>query len=184
MENIDSNDNVDDTTNDHSSHSSATEILEDKETEIQEEKEITKNNDVPITKEDTSNKQETTNNQKVNEKENNYEIDSSSNISSDNNSDNNVIDNIPIEEEQEIVVPEEDSTPQVDTEYERLKSLIKYKTDVECYDASFNVSMNYIDDENFKVISCVSFAYKGELLGYRMVVHYWDGTTEYLDAIG
>ncbi|MBQ9833632.1 MAG: hypothetical protein IJO33_00335 [Bacilli bacterium] len=78
---------------------------------------------------------------------------------------------------------EETSDSLEDQEFERLQSLIKYKTDKECYDASFDVTLEYMEDENFKVISCISYAYKGRLVGYRMIVHYWDGTTKYLDAI-
>jgi len=78
---------------------------------------------------------------------------------------------------------ENDSFSQEDQEFERLQSLIKYKTDKECYDASFDVTLEYMEDENFKVISCISYAYKGRLVGYRMIVHFWDGTTQYLDAI-
>lgn len=82
----------------------------------------------------------------------------------------------PIENEEELVSQE-------DQEFQRLQSLIKYKTDKECYDASFDVTLEYMEDENFKVISCISYAYKGRLVGYRMIVHFWDGTTQYLDAI-
>lgn len=159
--------------------SSTPEIMEEDKLELQEEKEITKNDDVPTIKEETSEKQETTTNQKVEENT----TSSSSNNSSNNDSNNDNVDNTPIEEEQEVIVPEDEFTPQVDPEYERLKSLIKYKTDMECYNASFDVSLEYNDDENFQVASCYSYAYKGELLGYRMAVHFWDGTTIYLDAI-
>lgn len=78
---------------------------------------------------------------------------------------------------------EQDLISQEDKEFEKLQNLIKYKTDKECYDASFDVTLEYIEDENFKVISCISYAYKGRLVGYRMIVHFWDGTTKYLDAI-
>ena len=62
--------------------------------------------------------------------------------------------------------------------------MIKYKTSQECYEASIDISFQYIDNENFNHTACKSFAYKGELLGYRMLIYYKDGTTEYLDAIG
>lgn len=76
------------------------------------------------------------------------------------------------------------SDTQEDQELERLKNLIKYKTSQECYEASIDISFQYIDNENFNHTACKSFAYKGELLGYRMLIYYKDGTTEYLDAIG
>lgn len=86
----------------------------------------------------------------------------------------------------DIIVENEEivSVPQEDQELERLKKLIKYKTSQECYEASIDISFQYIDNENFNHTACKSFAYKGELLGYRMLIYYKDGTTEYLDAIG
>ena len=136
-------------------------------------KDISNNNDISDAKQETSIKQENT----VNNKNNSNNSNNSSTIKDNNPS------NSPIENKQEVVTPKEDVTPQVDPEYERLKSLIKYKDDMECYNASLDVSLEYLDDENFQVITCSSYAYKGKLLGYRMAVHYWDGTVVYLDAI-
>lgn len=100
-----------------------------------------------------------------------------------NNNDKEIIVNKEINNSDTSNENEEDLISQEDKEFERLQNLIKYKTDKECYDASFDVTLEYIEDENFKVISCISYAYKGRLVGYRMIVHYWDGTTKYLDAI-
>ena len=100
-----------------------------------------------------------------------------------NNDDKEIIVNEEINNSDTSNENEEDLISQEDKEFERLQNLIKYKTDKECYDASFDVTLEYIEDENFKVISCISYAYKGRLVGYRMIVHYWDGTTKYLDAI-
>lgn len=163
--------------NDNQTQSSTTENVE-KEQKSEEEKEISSNNDISDVKQETSIKQENT----VNNKNNSNNSNSSSNKNSSTIKDNNPS-NPPIENKQEVVTPKEDVTPQVDPEYERLKSLIKYKDDMECYNASLDVSLEYLDDENFQVITCSSYAYNGQLLGYRMAVHYWDGTVVYLDAI-
>lgn len=158
--------------NDNQTQSSTTENVEE-EQQSEEEKEISNNNDISDAKQETSIKQENT----VNNKNNSNNSNNSSTIKDNNPS------NPPIENKQEVVIPKEDVTPQVDPEYERLKSLIKYKDDMECYNASLDVSLEYLDDENFQVITCSSYAYNGQLLGYRMAVHYWDGTVVYLDAI-
>lgn len=86
----------------------------------------------------------------------------------------------------DVIVENEEIVPNIqeDQELERLKKLIKYKTSQECYEASVDISFQYIDNENFNHTACKSFAYKGKLLGYRMLIYYKDGTTEYLDAIG
>lgn len=182
---IEANDSNSNTIDVNPSLSSTPENVEKEKLELQEEKEISKNNDVPAIKEETSKKQETTTNQKVNETTNNTN-DSSSNTSSNNNSSNiieNKVEEPKSNENVEIIIPEGDNSLDDDPEYKRLKSLIKYKDDMECYYASFDVSLEYNDDENFQVVTCDSFAYKGKLLGYRMAVHYWDGTVIYLDAI-
>lgn len=141
-----------------------------------------KNNvDVSNTEIETSQKQESTKQEIV--KEDNNKTNDESIPSNDNtNEDTPVIDDVP--ENNNTIIEEETSTPQVDQELERLKNLIKYKTSQECYEASIDVSFQYLDNENFKHTACQSFAYKGELLGYRMLIYYKDGTTEYLDAIG
>lgn len=137
----------------------------EEEQEVQEEKETKEKINV-------SSKQETTTNQDI-KKQEILSSNESSNINSNNNSEITI----------EINSSTEETIQQIDSEYERLKSLIKYKNDMDCYYASFDVSLEYIDDENFQVVTCSSYAYKGELLGYRMVVHFYDGTVKYLDAI-
>ena len=153
--------------------------VDDKTTnDSQSNNESQKNNiDVPANKVETSKNQESDEQVIVKDddnKNNNESIPSNNNTSED----TPVIDEVPENNN------EETSTPQVDQELERLKSLIKYKTSQECYEASIDISFQYIDNENFNHTACKSFAYKGELLGYRMLIYYKDGTTEYLDAIG
>lgn len=154
--------------------------VDDKSTsDSQSNNESQKNNvDVPVKEIETSKNQESDKQAIVkddNNKNNNESIPSNNNT----NDDTPVVDEVPENNNNE-----ETSTPQVDQELERLKSLIKYKTSQECYEASIDVSFQYIDNENFNHTACKSFAYKGELLGYRMLIYYKDGTTEYLDAIG
>lgn len=165
-----------------------------------EEKQVTndvsKNDVVNNEKNTTSSNQETTNQTADKKEKTKEEVSSNNNNNNDDNvpstdnkqdddkiivdetTDNSNDSNVPVEEQ------EETSTPQVDQELERLKSLIKYKTSQECFDASIDVSFEYENNENFKHTACESFAYKGQLLGYRMLIYYNDGTTEYLDAIG
>lgn len=152
--------------------------------DLQSNNESQKNNvDVPNTEIETSQKQESTKQEIV--KEDNNKTNDESIPSNDNtNEDTPVMDDAPENNNNNTIIEEETSTPQVDQELERLKSLIKYKTSQECYEASIDVSFQYLDNENFKHTACQSFAYKGELLGYRMLIYYKDGTTEYLDAIG
>jgi len=166
---------------------SITENDEIKISESQEEKELIKDDDVSIINEDTSQKNETTTS--------NNDVNSSSS-KHDSPSNNNTSDNkqeeipIPEEKQEEIIISsdkqnmeETSEISEIDKEYARLKSLIKYETDQECFEASIDESFKYEDDENFKVISCESYAYAGRLVGYRMMVYYWDGTVKYLDAI-
>jgi len=162
--------------------------------ETQDEEKQT-NHDVDIKEEKTSEKQETASLSKdkndISIKENTSSNDKEEVPPTINNNDDEevIVDKETIIDEEidnsdPIIEKEEnDSFSQEDQEFERLQSLIKYKTDKECYDASFDVTLEYMEDENFKVISCISYAYKGRLVGYRMIVHFWDGTTQYLDAI-
>lgn len=75
-----------------------------------------------------------------------------------------------------------DESPQVDEELERLKKLCPYKTSQNCFDASIDVSLNNISDSNFKHTACESKAYKGELVGYCMLIYYNDDTWKYYKA--
>ena len=72
--------------------------------------------------------------------------------------------------------------PQVDEELERLKKLCPYKTSQSCFNASIDVSLNNTSDSNFKHTACESKAYKGELVGYCMLIYYNDDTWKYYKA--
>ena len=112
------------------------------------------------------------------------EIDNSSEIlenSSQNEtkSDDIIIDNN-IEKDIKDDLSKEEVIVEVDDEYETLKKLYKYKTGTECYYASLKVySQTY--QENYKNAGCISGAYNGELLGYRIIIYFNDGTSMYYD---
>lgn len=94
-------------------------------------------------------------------------------------------DNIESQEKIESVVINEDISSNgvvevIDEEYEKLKYLYKYPNATECYNASLKVySETY--NENYKNFGCISGAYNGELLGYRIIIYYNDGTSMYYD---
>ena len=182
--------NIENVINDSINTSSDKEVI----IETQDEEKQT-NHDVGIKKEKTTSEKQETTNQTTHKNNATIKEDVGSNDKEEvppiinNNDEELIVDKETIVDEEidnsdPIIEKEEnDSVSQEDQEFERLQSLIKYKTDQECYDASFDVTLEYMEDENFKVISCISYAYKGRLVGYRMIVHYWDGTTKYLDAI-
>ena len=77
-------------------------------------------------------------------------------------------------------ISKEDVIVEIDEEYETLKKLYKYKTGTECYYASLKVySQTY--QEKYKNAGCISGAYNGELLGYRIIIYFNDGTSMYYD---
>lgn len=159
-----------------------------KEIKKTQDEEKQTNHDVDIKEEKSTSKKEQTTNQTTHKSNISIKEEVSSNGNEEvppinNNDDKEIIVNEEINNSDTSNENEEDLISHENKEFERLQSLIKYKTDKECYDASFDVTLEYIEDENFKVISCISYAYKGRLVGYRMIVHFWDGTTKYLDAI-
>jgi len=112
------------------------------------------------------------------------EIDNSNNVG---NSSNNEVkkDDIIVEKDIESDIKEkelskEEVIVEIDEEYEKLKKLYKYKNGTECYYASLKVySQTY--QENYKNAGCISGAYNGELLGYRIIIYFNDGTSMYYD---
>ena len=60
------------------------------------------------------------------------------------------------------------------------KKLYKYKTGTECYYASLKV-YSKTNQEKYKNAGCISGAYNGELLGYRIIIYFNDGTSMYYD---
>lgn len=112
------------------------------------------------------------------------EIDNSNNAG---NSSNNEVkkEDIIVEKDIESDIKEKESSKEeviveIDEEYEKLKKLYKYKNGTECYYASLKVySQTY--QENYKNAGCISGAYNGELLGYRIIIYFNDGTSMYYD---
>lgn len=76
----------------------------------------------------------------------------------------------------DVIIP-----PQVDEELERLKKLCPY-TSQSCMDASIDVSLNNTSDPNFKHTACESMAYKGQLVGFCMLIYYNDNTWKYYET--
>jgi len=113
------------------------------------------------------------------------EIDNSSEkvekSSNDNNKSDDVIVNEEIDSDTEIEeLPKEEVIVEVDEEYENLKKLYKYKSGTECYYASLKAySQTY--QENYENSGCISGAYNGEFLGYRIIIYFNDGTSMYYD---
>ena len=136
-------------------------LNEKKQEIIEKNSEIINNNDV--------------NNQKDSFTEN---IDKSQEVleSEDNIESQEKIESVVINEE----ISSEETIEVIDEEYERLKNLYKYPNATECYNASLKVySETY--NENYKNFGCISGAYNGELLGYRIIIYYNDGTSMYYD---
>ena len=135
-----------------------------------------------VVKEENTNKNETI-------KENNKE--QTENNSTDETNNNESVDqeeSAPeVKEEIEESNPEaegekQEPVPEVDGEYERLKQLYKYPTSQACYEASIEASLKVKqEDSNYRNAGCISGAYKGELVGYRIIIYYNDGTTKFYD---
>ena len=66
--------------------------------------------------------------------------------------------------------------PTQDEEYKRIKSTCEFFTREECQKALPDIQLKYLDDEHDMVsASCKSFAYKGQIVGYRVLLTYGDG---------
>lgn len=90
---------------------------------------------------------------------------------------NKVVENNKVEEKNS-VLEEKEEQPIITTnsEYEEMKKIYRYKTSSECYQASLEVIAT--DTENIKNAVCESGAYKGELVGYKMIIKYNNGTNK------
>lgn len=101
------------------------------------------------------------------------------NTNNDNANNNNTTDDKSESNNGGSTTEKEETTPTVDTEYERLKKIYRYETSAICYEESINVAFLFVDDPNFKHTACQSGAYKGQLVGYAILIYYNDNTTEY-----
>lgn len=79
-----------------------------------------------------------------------------------------------------IDVPKEDTKKNnditQDEEYQKIKSTCEFFTREECQRALTDIELKYLDDDHEVVsASCKSFAYKGQIVGYRVLLTYGDG---------
>ncbi len=79
-----------------------------------------------------------------------------------------------------IDVPEEDTKKNnditQDEEYQKIKSTCEFFSREECQSALTDIELKYLDDDHEVVsASCKSFAYKGQIVGYRVLLTYGDG---------
>lgn len=79
-----------------------------------------------------------------------------------------------------IDVPEEDTKKNnditQDEEYKKIKSTCEFFSREECQSALTDIELKYLDDDHEVVsASCKSFAYKGQIVGYRVLLTYGDG---------
>lgn len=76
-------------------------------------------------------------------------------------------------------VEQEVADPKNDSEYKELKKIFRYETSSECFIASNEAYDLYMDDENFYVTTCETKSYKGELVGWGVVIYFNDNTKKY-----
>ena len=79
-------------------------------------------------------------------------------------------------------IPEENE-PTVDPEYERLLNLVDSFDYMECLNKAGDIeSATRENILNIKNTSCEDVIYKGQVLGYRIILFYNDGTWKYYNA--
>lgn len=146
----------------------------DKEDTTVTEKDKNVNNDSKINEKSSTNE---TNNVGDNKTKDNSNSNGNSTIVPEKPNSNN---------QQDIVeVPNEDTNDknvsiQNDAEYKKIKEQCEFFTRAECQAASGKVAIKYLEMGNGSVsTSCESFAYKGEIVGYRMKIRFEDGTWIY-----
>lgn len=79
-----------------------------------------------------------------------------------------------------IDVPKEDTKKNnditQDEEYQKIKSTCEFFSREECQRALTDIELKYLDDDHEVIsASCKSFAYKGQIVGYRVLLTYGDG---------
>lgn len=135
-----------------------------------------------VVKEDNTNKNETIKESKEEQTENNSTDESNNNESVDQEESTPEIMEEIEESNPEVEEEKQEPVPEVDEEYERLKQLYKYPTSQACYEASIKASIKVRqENDNYRNAGCISGAYKGELVGYRIIIYYNDGTTKFYD---
>lgn len=135
-----------------------------------------------VVKEDNTNKNETVKENKEEQIKNNSTDETNNNESVDQEESTPEVKEEIEESNPEVEVEKQEPVPEVDEEYERLKQLYKYPTSQACYEASIETSLKVKqEDSNYRNAGCISGAYKGELVGYRIIIYYNDGTTKFYD---
>ena len=81
-----------------------------------------------------------------------------------------------IEEKKEIIT----DVPQIDYELEKVKSLCEYFDYSSCRKASIDVALS--DTDNIENTACDMLTYNGNIVGYRIIIYFRDGTNKYHNA--
>lgn len=157
-----------------------TQIIEKTNETLSEDEIINSEDELPIDNDVTTNEnqvEESKNNNSSNETKSNNDLNSKQEVGNKTDDTNNKIDD---KGSTIIEVLEEDTKknddPTQDEEYKRIKSTCEFFTREECQKALPNIQLKYLDDEHDTVsASCKSFAYKGQIVGYRVLLTYGDG---------
>lgn len=112
--------------------------------------------------------------EKVVKNETSNKTNSVSKIQTESKEQNNDQKNIIVEQKQEVKEqPKEETIKQeivIDAELERLKSQVEYATYDSCMEVGFEKSLE--DTVGILGFSCQYIAYKGEVLGYKLILNY------------
>lgn len=112
--------------------------------------------------------------EKVVKKEPSNKTNSVSKIQTESKEQNNDQKNVVVEQKQEVKEqPKEEIVKQeivVDAELERLKAQVEYATYDSCMEVGFEKSLE--DTVGILGFSCQYIAYKGEILGYKLILNY------------
>lgn len=150
-----------------------TQIIEKTNETLSEDEIINSEDELPIDNDVITNGnqvEESKNNNSSNETKSNNDLNSKQEVGNKTDDKSSTI----------IEVSEEDTKknddPTQDEEYKRIKSTCEFFTREECQKALPDIQLKYLDDEHDMVsASCKSFAYKGQIVGYRVLLTYGDG---------
>lgn len=176
-----------DKTNDTEKHeSNKKENISNNESTVVDKQESNNNTETKkennVVKKDNTNKNESVKENKKEQTKNNSTDKSNNNESVEQEESTPEVKEEIEESNPEVEKEKQEPVPEVDEEYERLKQLYKYPTSQACYEASIEASLKAKqEDSNYRNAGCISGAYKGELVGYRIIIYYNDGTTKFYD---
>lgn len=164
-----------------------TQIIEKTNETLNEDEIINSEDELPIDNDVITNGnqvEESKNNNSSNETKSNNDLNSKQEVGNKIDDTNNKTDDTNNKTDDKgstiIEVSEEDTKknddPTQDEEYKRIKSTCEFFTREECQKALPDIQLKYLDDEHDMVsASCKSFAYKGQIVGYRVLLTYGDG---------